>query len=878
LLHSGELLFTLFKDTALKSEWERIKANSQLEVLRQATSIATHHDAVTGTEKTRVADDYTTRLDMGNKAVDNLISTVFQALDREADSGQAPNARTAVRLFNPLGWARRDVVRITVSSSNVKVVDGAGRSIPSQLNPVAPFSLDNEKGSFNLFFVATLGPLEVQTFFIDSTQLTGEEGQAHLGVLVPMASSIENDFLKVSLDAQTNRLSEISSKKSGLSAKVDQNFYQYFPATFEEAQASGAYIFAPTSNTGFMAGSQSPNPLHVASRSFPRRYSSVPGVIALPRGQDYPDTFAVSVRFVTTDQVLFNIYRTDAPTGWLQSVQIDYYAFEPNERPSIDGSQHGLVTVGSSSSSVAINAIKFPASFEDVPRVFATAQGGNFDDTFAISIQSVTSQTAVITIKRANGDNGWNQDLKVAWWALGPSAKADATAMELPPVYPTFITGSTTIEASPSQPLVTTTITHPEFWRNPLILITVRGSGNNAWAATVRPIESQSFFHLNLRLIGGAGWSESVSVDWAMVARQPIIETVTPANSTVNTTAFTGPIVQELQQYFTTGYAQTVRLFQGVNDELAGNLIEMVEEIGPIKPITELVTRFTTDLDSKLTCYTDDNALLIQKRTFNASKNGPVPANFFPMVARAFIQDTNRNAQLTLISDRSHGAASLKNGQLQVMLDRRCATDDGRGVGEILDEKIKTQQTLWVTWDNIENSVSLHRKLAIRQQFPILVDTYPSTALHSDTSSLRSNGLNGELPYNVHLLSLHTQDYLNFSQFASHPPSAAATTSRLLVRLQHIFEEGESVKYSTPVNINLDKLLNLQGWKVANITEMNLTGNRAKTDIKKLKWITSGTQQNSSPLHQEEIRGGKKAVVTLYPSEIRTFIFSLTNQ
>jgi len=50
------------------------------------------------------------------------------------------------------------------------------------------------------------------------------------------------------------------------------------------------------------------------------------------------------------------------------------------------------------------------------------------------------------------------------------------------------------------------------------------------------------------------------------------------------------------QQYFTTGYAQTVRLFQGVNDELAGNLIEMVEEIGPIKPITELVRLFSTAL------------------------------------------------------------------------------------------------------------------------------------------------------------------------------------------------------------------------------------------------------------------------------------------
>jgi hypothetical protein len=77
--------------------------------------------------------------------------------------------------------------------------------------------------------------------------------------------------------------------------------------------------------------------------------------------------------------------------------------------------------------------------------------------------------------------------------------------------------------------------------------------------------------------------------------------------------------------------------------------------------------------------------------------------------------------QFTLISDRSHGAASLNAGELEVMLDRRCVSDDGRGVGETLDEKNRTQQVLWATFDSIDNSAVLHRKLAVRQQFPIQV-------------------------------------------------------------------------------------------------------------------------------------------------------------
>jgi hypothetical protein len=130
----------------------------------------------------------------------------------------------------------------------------------------------------------------------------------------------------------------------------------------------------------------------------------------------------------------------------------------------------------------------------------------------------------------------------------------------------------------------------------------------------------------------------------------------------------------------------------------------------------------------------------------------------------------------------------------------------------------------------------------------IQTTTYATTAAAVGRPSPGlASGLGAELPFNVHLLALYTQDYFNFTQFSAHPSAFAAAhgvdakTSRVLVRLQHIFEEGESVKYATPVEVNLDALLNLAGWKLTNVTEMNLTANRAKADVQKLKWLTRGS-------------------------------------
>jgi lysosomal alpha-mannosidase len=471
--------------------------------------------------------------------------------------------------------------------------------------------------------------------------------------------------------------------------------------------------------------------------------------------------------------------------------------------------------------------------------------------------------------------------VKVTWWAFSPSANSSEAS--LPPIYPAFISGRTVAPASPASPHLTVNVEHPEFWLNPLILVTVRSRTNNTWATTVRPIPDQRSFLVNLFVTTASGWGDTVEIDWVLVRRDTIVESVVPVDQLVNSTAYIGPVVQEIQQSFRAGYAQTVRLYLGTNDELAGNFIEITEEIGPIDAGTEFVTRFTTDLNNQLTCFTDDNSLLIQKRVFNASKHDPVPANYYPMVARAFIQDTAKNVQFTLISDRSHGAASLNAGELEVMLDRRCVSDDGRGVGETLDEKNRTQQVLWAVFDGIDNSALLHRKLAIRQQFPIQTTTYAAAATAGAVRrSPAASGLNSELPYNVHLLALYTQDYYNFTQFSAHPSKFAAAsavdaaqTSRVLVRLQHIFEEGESAKYSTPVSVDLNALLNLQGWRVTNVTEMNLTADRAKADVQKLKWLTSGSL-TSPTVDGRQMKSDEASVVTLYPSEIRTFLFEFT--
>ncbi len=59
--------------------------------------------------------------------------------------------------------------------------------------------------------------------------------------------------------------------------------------------------------------------------------------------------------------------------------------------------------------------------------------------------------------------------------------------------------------------------------------------------------------------------------------------------------------------------------------------------------------------------------------------------NYYPVNSAAYIREGTAR-QLTVLTDRSQGGASLQDGTLELMVHRRLLYDDRRGVGEPLNE------------------------------------------------------------------------------------------------------------------------------------------------------------------------------------------------
>uniref|UniRef100_A0A8C0FTW6 Alpha-mannosidase n=1 Tax=Bubo bubo TaxID=30461 RepID=A0A8C0FTW6_BUBBB len=128
----------------------------------------------------------------------------------------------------------------------------------------------------------------------------------------------------------------------------------------------------------------------------------------------------------------------------------------------------------------------------------------------------------------------------------------------------------------------------------------------------------------------------------------------------------------------------TIRLYkvQGLEGQSleVSNIVDIRGEYN-----RELAMRISSDINSQNRFYTDLNGYQIQPR-LTMSKL-PLQANIYPMTTMAYIQDAG--VRLTLHSAQSLGVASLKNGQLEVILDRRLMQDDNRGLGQgVQDNKI----------------------------------------------------------------------------------------------------------------------------------------------------------------------------------------------
>lgn len=111
--------------------------------------------------------------------------------------------------------------------------------------------------------------------------------------------------------------------------------------------------------------------------------------------------------------------------------------------------------------------------------------------------------------------------------------------------------------------------------------------------------------------------------------------------------------------------------------------IRNLVDIGLVDNI-EVVMRMQTHIDSGSTFYTDLNGLQVIKR--QRFDKLPLQANYYPVPSAMFIEDANM--RLTLLTGQPLGGASLASGELEIMQDRRLASDDQRGLDQgVLDNK-----------------------------------------------------------------------------------------------------------------------------------------------------------------------------------------------
>lgn len=87
----------------------------------------------------------------------------------------------------------------------------------------------------------------------------------------------------------------------------------------------------------------------------------------------------------------------------------------------------------------------------------------------------------------------------------------------------------------------------------------------------------------------------------------------------------------------------------------------------------EVVTQYVVEgMDTNSTFYTDSNGremierVLNYRPTYNLTLEEPIAGNYFPVNTRISIKDSTK--QVSVVTDRSHGASSLEDGEIELMV------------------------------------------------------------------------------------------------------------------------------------------------------------------------------------------------------------------
>ncbi|XP_040914399.1 alpha-mannosidase 2 isoform X2 [Toxotes jaculatrix] len=236
-----------------------------------------------------------------------------------------------------------------------------------------------------------------------------------------------------------------------------------------------------------------------------------------------------------------------------------------------------------------------------------------------------------------------------------------------------------------------------------------------------------------------------------------------------------GPIFSDITSCFR-HFTHTVRLYH--LDGHAGRSLEISNMVDVRSEVNrELVMRLVTDVANGNRFYSDLNGFQMQQRRTLAKL--PLQANFYPMSSSSFLQDST--SRLSLLSAQSQAVASLRPGELEVVLDRRLQQDDNRGLGQgVTDNKLtgslfhllledRSGVAQEVGGASVENLSLLAHLTSLSLCHPPVTMVAPSD---SRLPKLRPfHPLRSSLPCDIHLLNLRT---LEDAQEAESPSQEVA--------------------------------------------------------------------------------------------------------
>lgn len=197
--------------------------------------------------------------------------------------------------------------------------------------------------------------------------------------------------------------------------------------------------------------------------------------------------------------------------------------------------------------------------------------------------------------------------------------------------------------------------------------------------------------------------------------------------------------------------------------------------------------------------------------------------NYYPVTSKIYIEDVSRNIRFSVFNDRAQGGASLYDGEIDLMIQRRIFTDDIKiqiPVNET--DVIRGKHYLYISKANYKRNKIFEKKFAKELELAPQVLVSHRGPYGEESKRIwyghrnKYSFLNKKLPVGVHVLTVEKWN-----------------DGTLLLRLENYLEKADVVKNGTKRVLIGDMF---KGIKITSVRETTLAANIWLKDYKPIHW------------------------------------------